>query len=534
MRTKGYFRKVWRGMRSPARAVLTLVSLGLIAMFGVSMLSAVFFSSTKTLADNEVAHAWLPIGLMFMFLLQVISPGKKMPLVFSPAEIDFLFAGPFHRNDLVLYKILTFSSVIVFPAIFMSAYAAGLGAWWPAAFTGLCLFILAGYFTTIVLSLTLENIAARYRWWTKGAFIGILLIAVAFIVRFYALNDIAEDPVGAARRLIESQLYAVALAPFRVFSEIALAQSLNSHLLVNALIAVGMNFGGLLLILKLDAQFFESSLAQSQRMQKRMEKVKRGKLFSAPRARSAKLSIPVLPRWRGMGTILRQQLLGALRGYLAFQLIGLAIVIGVVAGYAMRDTVESSRGELVQWMPLGVIAYIMLFLMQIIRYDFRSDVDCLDRLKSLPVGAFPLALGEIAVPTMIATLAQVVLCLCFALANGSPPLNPALTFVLFSINGLVFSVENAFFLVFPTRKTLATTADLSDFGRNLLLLMLKVATLLLVLGLAVGAGALALFVSGSYPIGVFAGWLVLTACVAAFVLLVAEAFKRLDPSLDFG
>lgn len=521
-------------MRSPARAVLTLVSLALIAMFGVSMLGAVFFSPSETRVNPDVARAWLPIGFMLMFLLQVVSPGRKMPLVFSPAEIDFLFAGPFHRHDLVLYKILTFSTVIAFPSIFMSAYAAGYGAWWPSAFTGLFLYVLAAYFMTIILSLTLHNIAARYRWWTQGAFLAILLIAIALVVRFYALNDFAGDPIGTAKRMSESLLYAVALAPFRVFSEIALAQGLDGALLVNTLIAVGMNLAGLLLIFRLDAQFLESSLAQSKRMHKRLENLKRGKIFSAPRARSAKLSVPVLPRWRGVGTILRQQLLGALRESLAMQLVILAALVGSVGGYFARDMAESGRGDLVQLIPLGIIAYLMLFLATFIRYDFRSDVDCLDRLKSLPLGAFPLALGEIAVPTMIATLAQVVLCACFALANGTPPLNPAFAIVLLSVNGLIFAVENAFFLVFPTRKTMVTVADLSDFGRNVLLLMVKVATLVFILGVAAGTGALAFFVSGSYAVSVFAGWIVLTACVAAFILLVAEAFKRLDPSLDFN
>ena len=532
LRARALVRKIVLGLRSPRRAALTLITLAFVVAQTSMMLIGTFAGGDVFSVNLDIVGTWLPVGLMLFFLVQILSPNSQAVLAFTPPEMQFLFPAPFPRHHLILYKIVGGISVLTLLSLFMSLVALRFGAMWVSAFSGLLLYMTMGFLTSIVLSLALKDIAARFRWWTVGTLLAFFLIVGAVSARFY-FDDIASDPLAAAERIRESVFYIVLLAPFRVFAAMVLADSLSVHFILNLALGITMCLAALLSIFKLDANFIELSMTQSQLRQKRLERSRRGKILGRARARSANLTVPALPRWGGVGPIVRRQTLAVVRGPVAWKIFVLAGLAGVVLGYIMRHG-DNDIMEMAKWAPLAVVAYAMLFLSALIRYDFRSEVECLDKLKTLPISPLPISVGELLVPVTVVTMTQVLFCAAFAIGNVSAPLNPLFIFVLFSVNGLVYTVENAFFLVFPTRNTMVTMADTAEFGRRILVFMLKMAVLLLVGGLAGGSGALVYFLTNNLGGAVFTGWAVLTLCLAAFVALVAQAFKQLDPSIDFG
>ena len=531
LRARALVRKMFLGLRSPRRAVLTIITLAFVAVQTSAVLIGTFAGSDDIPINLGLLATWLPVGLMLFFLVQILSPNSQAVLAFTPPEMQFLFPAPFPRHHLILYKIVGGISVLTLLSLFMSLVALRFGAMWVSAFSGVLLYMTMGFLTSIVLSLALKDIAARFRWWTVGTLLAFFLIVGAVSARFY-FDDIVSDPLAAAERIRESVFYIVLLAPFRVFAAMILADSLSVHFILNLALGITMCLAALLSIFKLDANFLELSMTQSQLRQKRIERFRSGKILGRARARSANLSVPAFPRWGGIGPIVRRQTLAVIRGSVAWKILVIVAVAGIALGYIARG--DNDIMEMAEWAPLAVVAYAMLFLPALIRYDFRSEVECLDRLKTLPLSALPISIGELVVPVTVVTLTQVLFCAAFAIGSGTAPLNPLLIFVLFSVNGLVYTVENAFFLVFPTRNTMVTMADTAEFGRRILVFMLKMAVLLLVGGLAGGSGVLVYFLTNNLGGAVFTGWAVLTLCLAAFVALVAQAFKQLDPSIDFG
>ena len=534
LRSHASARRILRGMRSPRRAFMTLFTFALMAFYFVSILFAFLTESPEFAIDSEIVRAWLPVGLMIFFLVSLVSPATQSPLAFLPAEINFLFPGPFTRRELVLYRLAGTCGLIGAISLVASLTAQHYGATFLGAFLGAYFYLLAGFLASIIISLLKQRIALRYRRWTQASLWVLLLVSSALVLRYILLSEVLDDPLEAAKRLHESPAYSIALAPFRLIAGIILTQTADAALLLRTTLAASVNVVGLLLVLNLDSGFLEASLAQSKKREMRLKQIKSGKFFSAARAKSAKVRVPQLPRWKGIGPIARRQLLAALRGRLIRPLFSFSLAGGILLGYGIRILAGPDVSGVLKWAPLGIMLYVTLILTTHLRYDFRSEIDCLDRLKTLPLASLSISIGELFVPTVVVTLSQLIFYAAFALGIGSIPFNPLLGFMLFSLNGLVLSVENSFFLVFPSRNAMPQITDPSEFGRMMFVTLVKGAVLLLMCAFAAGSGTLVYFLSGSVPAALLAGWIVLTLCMAAFVMLVAQAFKQLDPSVDFG
>src|SRR5205807_7426738 len=81
------------------------------------------------------------------------------------------------------------------------------------------------------------------------------------------------------------------------------------------------------------------------------------------------------------------------------------------------------------------------------------------------------------------------------------------------VNFLLAGIDNLLFLLFPTR--LVKTNDLSQTGRNMMLMFAKMTAIGMGVGVPVGLGAAAYFLFGH-------SWA--AACVAAWLFAVAVAF----------
>ena len=94
-------------------------------------------------ADNPVARVfsgvaepYLAPGLLAFTLLFVFSSAGEKALYFSPSEVDFLFPAPFHRRDLLMFKLSKMLFGLVFMAlIFSISFLLYLNTW-ISAFVG--------------------------------------------------------------------------------------------------------------------------------------------------------------------------------------------------------------------------------------------------------------------------------------------------------------------------------------------------------------------------------------------------------------
>ena len=48
---------------------------------------------------------YLPIMILGFCLLSIFGPAGELAIAFTPAEVDFLFPAPFHRRELLIYKL---------------------------------------------------------------------------------------------------------------------------------------------------------------------------------------------------------------------------------------------------------------------------------------------------------------------------------------------------------------------------------------------------------------------------------------------
>ncbi|MCC6490422.1 MAG: hypothetical protein IT364_23255, partial [Candidatus Hydrogenedentes bacterium] len=105
--------------------------------------------------------------------------------------------------------------------------------------------------------------------------------------------------------------------------------------------------------------------------------------------------------------------------------------------------------------------------------------------------------------------------------------------VLFAppLNLMLFGAENALFLVFPSRVVAFSPGDFQVFGRQLLLILVKMLLLTVALFLAGGLGAVVNLVAGIVP-AVIAAWLLMVGMAVAVIPLAARAFVNFDVSLD--
>jgi hypothetical protein len=199
----------------------------------------------------------------------------------------------------------------------------------------------------------------------------------------------------------------------------------------------------------------------------------------------------------------------------------------------------ASQGEGGQDTSLRPVLSIMVFLMSIfmvwmLPYDFRGDVDRMDLLKSLPLPPSRLVIGQLLAPVLLLS-AQQLICLIVieAVLGGLGPVLLAAAFFAVPFNALVFEVMNLLFLWFPTRMVHSSAADFQLIGRQMLL-MFGLYFILILLALVVWlVGFLVYLLAGqSWPAALAVAWGLLVGLCTALVPLLALAFRQFDVARD--
>lgn len=523
----GWLRYVGRGVQTLRGVLLVLIGLSAFVPWILTMLLA---PGTSVTAGDLLRYG--PALLMFYCVVNVVVSSHDRAIYFTPAEVQFLFSGPFGRREILAYKILLTILVSIPATLIMGAFLRVRNGWMPATLLGLLLTSIFMSLFSMALGLLANTVGERLYSRGQRVVVAVLLVLAA-VIFFQTGGHAGIDWQRLADDVFATQTWQVVTWPLRSFFEVMLARQLwpdlLSHLLVASSVVVVL-FG---VIFSLDARYEEAAAATSARVYARIQRLRgRAVNVEAPvTARTVRWEVPTIPYLGGVGPIFWRQLTGALRGL--GRLLWVLFVIGVVIAVPILSSgVSGTREALV---PVLVVlgSFLAVFLTAMVPFDFRGDIDRMASLKTLPIVPWRLALGQLLTPTFLLTLMQW-LTLGFAMVLSPERMEVWLAVAAFVpvFSFVVMGLENLLFLLFPVRIMAATPGDFQAMGRNVLLSIGKMAGLSGVGMAAVLVGMLAFVVSGEVWVGGVAGWMVFLVAGVVLVPLCGWAFTWFDVGRD--
>ena len=524
---RGLVRRFARGAKTPKGAAFVVI--------GVVVLGGGLFGSTITgvvtsRTDPQRVRLVMPLILIGACVGAVVGNAGDKAISFTPAEVNFLFPGPFTRRELMLYKLgkAAFGALVASLLLsFAVLQHAGSG---PASFLGVLLSMLFVQLFSTCAVLTAQTAGERSgAVWRKAALAALVLAAAVALVPAVRAG-LQGGWVEAGLALERSPAARALLWPFRVYANVLVARSVLPQLLGWAAVAGAIDLALLALALRLDANYTEAAFAASARQYERTRRLESGNVLPPAGSRAARLRLPVArPPWAGgAGPIAWRQLTTALRTargmLLIVALIGLCAAPVLFAAGVRNPTV----------IVIQFVSWVTLFGGSMMRFDFRGDLDQMPWLKSLPLSPTATAAGQLVAPVLILTAFHTAI---FALAAAySPTGRTALLLAIGfapAFNVLMFAVENATFLLFPIRLVATTPGDVNAIGRQIVYFLLKALVLGIAGGVSAGFGFAAYALTGrSVAAGVAVAWAVLAAIAVVSVPCVGWTYSRFDPSRD--
>jgi hypothetical protein len=535
LRLSGWPRRFGRSVATVKGAVLVLLGILLIVLW---LLPSLLTKRSATVEHLEGVRRFGPLGLFVYLIITLISTAGERAVSFNPAEVNFLFAGPFTRRQLLGYKIVHSFGISMLIALMFAVLFREHAALFLAAYVGLVLALLFIQLFAMTVTLLASILRARaYTRWRQVVVLALILLAIA--VLFQAGKDALALPVPEIlRRMEETTIWQTILAPLRWLVETFTAERLWPDLMLAATRAVGVDLFLLVVVFVLDANYLETAAAAGERIYAKIQRLRSGtSAWGLSPSAKARFSLPSLPYWGGIGPIAWRQLLGALRQW--FGLVFVFVMLGLMT--AGPTIAAMSEKESVEMAPIlgSVVVGMTIFITLLVPFDFRGDLDRFDLLKTLPIPASRLAVGMLFTPVFLVSVMQcVVLAVCQAVMGRVEPMFFVTAAFVVPFNFLLFGIDNVLFLWYPFRLVQGTAGDFQTMGRHLLFFLLKFLALLV----TVGGAALVAWVVYAIPAifgwwnslapAVIAGWLMLTGFALSLVPILALAFTQFDVARD--
>jgi hypothetical protein len=538
LRFTGWFRRLGRSAGSVRGLLLFIVGLFFFACVFLQPLITYLAGVPRPEGDASLEHTrrFGPLGLFAYCAMTLLFSTGERAISFSPAEVNFLFPGPFSRRQLLAYKLASSVLGCMVTALFVTAVTLSRGVWPPAAYVGLVLTFLFLYLIGMVMGLVINALGARaYSRRRQLVLAGFAVLVLA------ALLPLGRDLIRLSpRELLEfvegSPVVRAVLAPLAWFVDTVTAQSLED-LLAYGVRGLAVNAVLVALVFLLDADYLEASAAASERVYARIQRMRRGGASAGwyTPGKAGRLSLPSLPWWGGVGPVAWRQLTSAvrsLRGLTIFlAIIGGALLIVPVVVMVGSDRSSQPAVRVILAVTLGVLSLISL--PATLTFDFRGDVDRIDVLKTLPIAPWRIVLGQLAASVLLLGLIQLAgLAGIQVLWGGMENVLLGAVFLCWPANFLTLGIDNLLFLWFPTRQVVATPGDFQMMGRQMVLMLTKFLALGTAFGTAALAGLPVGFLTGSVLAGVAAASVVLVGCAGGLVPLLALAFEQFDVARD--
>ena len=511
-----------------------------------------------------LAETGFSVLLLMAVLVPWFLPTRAAGIVFTEAEIQFLFPAPVSRRSLLRLRVAkgqiaigfgVLVSVLIFGRVGYLAHRGYFAMTLWVVYSFLALYSMAS--SLAKMSLAEHGVSGLKR--RVGA-LSALAVALGSIVVwlkwFVPSPPVSGNLTFAAlldwlARLSESGPAFYLLLPFRILIRPAFAAGWVEFLgrLVPALGILALTY---VWVLRSDASFEEASLEHSAKLARWLEAARAGR--AGPRMVSSKARKPPFrlePTGFPHVAIFWKNLISAGR-ITPRRLLPLVIMIVVLLVVAF-----SGQGAGLVMMPkvIGAMAgsfaiFLILIGPLIMRNDLRDDLLHIDSLKSYPIRGWSLVLGEVLAPAAILAVAQWVLLL---VAGSTLPgvvradslykrfvfgLGAAILLPCISMIGVM--VQNAAVLIMPGWVQLGKEQQrgIEAMGQRLIF---TAATLLAVLLAAVPAVlmfSIAFFLSywliglAAVPVAAIFAATGLLAEAALGVVWMGQLYDRLDASRE--
>jgi hypothetical protein len=535
---KAIVRRTLRGVKSWRGAFLLLFTLGFLALMIGPQLGVAISMRGQHEFRHELSgmfEPWTPLALFAFTLMFIFTSAGENAVYFTPAEVDFLFSAPFSRRELLIYKLARTGVALVFVSAFVSLMMLMNLRSWLSGFVGIFLTMamtqLVGMITAMASQIVAESVYTRAR--------KLLLLALAVVAiwgLYQALEQVQSQGLrGVFTAVRGSPAFRVLLAPFRVYSNAIFADAWFPDLMGWGALALAIDGALLAILLKLDADYLEMAAIISQKVYERLRRSIHGGGLAMPvGARAGRLRLPEFPWLGGAGPLAWRQLLVVLRTSRHLLVTSVLIVGMLAASFAFQrgpapGVQNPSLGSVV---GVAMTFYLTFIFSMQLPWAFRGDLDQIEFLKTLPVKASLLAIGELAGGILLLTAIQFILfgLLTAAAPTGWPITLEAAVFCL-PFNAMMLAVNNLLFLLYPVRLPAGTTFDFQMFGKMMLFFLLQVILLVPLFGIPAALGGLAYLLAGySWPAFLLTSWVVLAAELVPLVLAVSWAFSRFDVS----
>ena len=365
-------------------------------------------------------------------VLAWVVPHQRAALVFTEAEIAFLFPAPITRRTLVLFKLVRSQVSVLFTVFFLTIISHGTNglegallraaSWWVILST-INLHLLGSSFArTILLD---HGLTLWRRRLLVLALVGVVLAGAVYWARG-SVPPLGEGDLGSPYafglylgRVARSAPAEWLLLPFRgvvrpfVFSD---HPAIFARTIWVALGILGLHF---LWVVQADVAFEEASLESSRRHAARISALREGKGLRGAPAKRRRAPFRLAPTGSPAVAILWKNLLGAgqfFNARLAVTVLAWAVGVGyVVTGSAGRTVWP----QVIGYACLIITGWTLLLGPQFVRQDFRQDLALADLLKVYPLRGWQVALGELLTPALILTVIQGALILLAATLLGS-------------------------------------------------------------------------------------------------------------------
>jgi ABC-2 type transport system permease protein len=499
------------------------------------------------------------VVLLVLVLAPWFSFARPTALLFTEAEIQFLFPAPISRRTLLRYRIargqfaILFGVVVSFlvfarPNVVPHRFFLFVTIWVVYSFLG---FYRMG--ASLAKTSLAEHGSAGFRrqLWAVISVV-VIVAAIGVWLRWFVAAPNGADLSTAAgmaawiRRAADAGPARFLLLPFTTLVRPASAGDWPPFLLrlIPSLGILALAYGW---VMTSHARFEEASVARAEQMARRLETVRSGVALRKSAV------IPLVPfRLRAEGSIQGAFLWKNLISIGRISPWRLLSVLGVVAfAIAISSVERKSFLMVVGAMSGGTLAFLTLLGPVVMRNDLRMDLLHLNVIKSYPVRGWRVVLGEVLAPAVVLTAVEwflIVITSATLTGMGRVPwradqrfafaLAAMLLFPFFSFIALL--VQNGAALILPAWVHLgrAQQRGIEAMGQRLITM---VATMVVLIVAVVPAGVL--FAIVYYPAMLFIGYAAVplaasVSCCALFLEAVAgtallgRVFDRLDPSAE--
>ena len=400
-----------RRLREPRYLVGFVAGLAYIWFMGLKRIMVVHnfrngIPGVVQIPTGEFVTDCVALVALIPMLLAWALPDQEGGLVFSEAEIQFLFAGPVSRRQMLMYKVLRQQPSILISSLLMSLFGFAsskfIGVW-------LAFVTFSIYFTAVGLARARLKLAGiGFLWRFLFVLASLAGLGALLIHGFGAMPHITRyDP--AVLHLLDQPLRAPAFRVLlfipRFFAMAVLPQSVAQLALACLALAV-LAFVFLQIAGQLNVSFEDASIHAAKKKESYVERARSfrsGQRVIFPRF-PAPFRLPVKPSPEL--AILWKNLIATMRISIVFMVVVLGIFL-VLLGESIFTPVAIRGGA--ASLALAICCFFPLIASNVLTQDLRLDLQRIEILKSYPISGERLIAAEIAAPLTVMSAVELLL-----------------------------------------------------------------------------------------------------------------------------